>query len=375
MDELQTLLTFTRHLTSVLDAKEVIAATVTQVAKLLEADQVSFFLCDEHDFRPVGHWVRPGTEACIDGKSPAVDRWLRELSSKAVRAQYTSNLTLAVDRSAGESAPAEPRSLVAVPLESHGKTFGVLLVVLGGERDSGARSALVETLARFAASTLHSALMHEQMTRQTTALMRETAEREKAVEISRRLDRALRVRRECHRALVDRSAAEGELLNRVCASIIESGGYRMAWVGYAEDDENRRVRPAARAGFENGYLEGTQRTWSDDEHGRGPTGTAIRTGRTVVVQDIENHPPFAPWIEAARRHGYRSTAAVPLKVEGRTIGVLRIYSEEPSAFSDEEVDFLEELAEDLRAAGFVEPELRIKSARMDSVILAKRPAS
>ena len=40
--------------------------------------------------------------------------------------------------------------------------------------------------------------------------------------------------------------------------------------------------PLARAGFEEGYVEALNITWADTERGRGPTGTCIRTGETVV---------------------------------------------------------------------------------------------
>ena len=57
------------------------------------------------------------------------------------------------------------------------------------------------------------------------------------------------------------------------------GGYRMAWVGFAEDDENKTVLPVACAGYDQGYLDQAKITWADTERGRGPTGTAIRTGK------------------------------------------------------------------------------------------------
>ena len=52
----------------------------------------------------------------------------------------------------------------------------------------------------------------------------------------------------------------------------------MAWIGFALHDKAKTVQPAAIAGFEDGYLQAVKITWSDDETGRGPTGTAIRTG-------------------------------------------------------------------------------------------------
>lgn len=57
------------------------------------------------------------------------------------------------------------------------------------------------------------------------------------------------------------------------------GGYSLAWVGFAEDDERKTVRPVARYGEAASYLDEISVSWGDDALGRGPTGTAIRTGR------------------------------------------------------------------------------------------------
>jgi PAS domain S-box-containing protein len=346
MDETRNIMEFTRRVTSSLNPKDVIAGAVSQIGKLLQPDHVFFFLGEDEAYRLVSSWRRPGTEASIDARSPAMARWLRGMTARTGKAHYTPDILADPDRDPGEASKAGLRSLASVALEGQGRIFGILTVASVEHRDFSAGSSLLEALAGVSALALHSALLNEQLTRQTSALKQEAVERERTEAVSRRLGRALRMWSGCHHALAG-SATERELLDRVCQSVVESGGYRMAWVGYARDDENRRVHPMARAGFEDGYLEGLDLTWSDTERGRGPTGTAIRTGRTVVIQDIESHPQFTPWIEAARRRGYSSTIALPLRVEGRLVGVLRIYSGEPSAFGEDEVPLLEELAEDL----------------------------
>jgi hypothetical protein len=54
-----------------------------------------------------------------------------------------------------------------------------------------------------------------------------------------------------------------ELLRDICKAAVEVGGYRFAWVGFAEDNPEKAVRPVASAGFEKGYLESTSFTWDD----------------------------------------------------------------------------------------------------------------
>ncbi len=162
----------------------------------------------------------------------------------------------------------------------------------------------------------------------------------------RRLNRILSALGTCNRALVH-ATDEAQLLSEICRIVVEVGGYRMAWVGYAQEGEARPVRLAAKAGFDEGYLDNAHITWSDDEWGRGPAGTAIRTGTMCIFNDIVQNPQFAVWRDEAVRRGYASIIALPLKEGQRIFGVLAIYASEPEAFDIQEVAFLEEMAADL----------------------------
>ena len=54
-----------------------------------------------------------------------------------------------------------------------------------------------------------------------------------------------------------------------------------------QDDAAKTVLPAARAGHDDGYVDSVRVVWSDTERGRGPTGTAIRTGAAVIARNRE----------------------------------------------------------------------------------------
>ena len=158
--------------------------------------------------------------------------------------------------------------------------------------------------------------------------------------------RAFEALSKCSEALV-RATDEQALLDAVCRIFVEVGGYRLCWVGLAEHDERRTVRPVAHAGHEDGYLSLVKSVWTDDERGRGPSGTAIRTKKPVVIQDIRSDRAFDPWRSEATKRGYASVAALPLVTEGSAFGVLRIYAATTGAFDDEELKLLVELADDL----------------------------
>jgi PAS domain S-box-containing protein len=165
-------------------------------------------------------------------------------------------------------------------------------------------------------------------------------------EKEQRVTRAFQLLSQCSSILV-RANDENQLLDSVCHLCTEVGGYRMAWVGFAIHDEERSVHPAAWAGQESGYLESARISWGDGVRGQGPTGTAMRTGATVAIQNMPMAPSMAPWRAAASQRGYQSCIALPLRVGEATVGVLSLYSSEALSFGKDEVELLEQLAHDL----------------------------
>ncbi|MDD5503662.1 MAG: PAS domain S-box protein, partial [Candidatus Thermoplasmatota archaeon] len=162
----------------------------------------------------------------------------------------------------------------------------------------------------------------------------------------RKVNMTLRTLSKCNGILI-RATDEKELLEKICDMIVKSGGYRMAWVGFAEQDAEKTVRPVAHSGYEEKYLESLKMTWADNELGRGPVGTAIRTGKPCVVKNILSDPSYAQWRMEAIKRGYSSMVALPLIANGTTFGALAIYSAETDFFDAEEMPLLEELADDL----------------------------
>ncbi len=179
----------------------------------------------------------------------------------------------------------------------------------------------------------------------------------------RKLNRTLHAYSQSDQALM-RATDEAAYLDEVCRIIVEECRHAMVWVGLAQDDESQTVLPVASAGFEQGYLDTLEITWADTERGRGPTGTAIRTGRTCICRNMLTDPCFAPWREQAVRRGYGSSIALPLSADGRVFGALTIYCKEPDPFSDEEVRLLTRLANDF---GYGVQVLRLRAAHARTV--------
>jgi two-component system, cell cycle sensor histidine kinase and response regulator CckA len=162
----------------------------------------------------------------------------------------------------------------------------------------------------------------------------------------RRLKRALRALSACNQALAQ-AGNEQELLEQIADVIVRMGAYRFCWIGYAEQDAKKTVRPVAHGGHEDAYLSEVEVRWSDDEAGRGPSGVAIRDNRICVITDTSNDPAFAPWREAALARGYAAVIGLPLCVAGKPFGVLMIYSDQVGSFEMSEVELLKEISHSL----------------------------
>jgi PAS domain S-box-containing protein len=179
-----------------------------------------------------------------------------------------------------------------------------------------------------------------------TAAIRDISVRKAAEKHLARLNRMLRTISATNAALV-RATSEEELLNEMCRVGVELGGYRLVWIGFAERDEAKTVRPIAWAGEHAEFLQTANITWSEAERGLGPTGTAIRTGEAQMNQDAATNPVMAPWRAEMLRYDFKASVALPLKNKSEVFGTLTFYAGEADAFGPEEVDLLKELAADL----------------------------
>ncbi len=177
-------------------------------------------------------------------------------------------------------------------------------------------------------------------------IFRDISGRKRAEQDLAKTTRALKTLSACNAALIHAND-EAQLVELLCRMIVETGGYRMAWVGRAESNADKNVRPVACFGVEAEYLSKVKITWGDDEWGRGPTGTAVRTGLVQINQNYLTNPAVAPWRQQAVERGYRASIALPIRILSGDPLVLTIYAAESDAFDPPELKLLEELADNM----------------------------
>lgn len=152
-------------------------------------------------------------------------------------------------------------------------------------------------------------------------------------------DRALRVASAALGA-VAKAESESALYQRVCALLTEEAGYALAWVGAKQP--GGEVCPVAWTG-DGSYPAGAATRWDEGPRAQGPTGRAVREGRTAKA--VADETSYSPWQEAARAQGFSASCAVPIRVGDAVVGALNVYATREGAFDADEVRRLEEIAD------------------------------
>ena len=136
-----------------------------------------------------------------------------------------------------------------------------------------------------------------------------------------------------------RARDTNSLFRDVCRIVAEEGGFPLVWIGQIE---GRSVTPVASSGEAADCLNEIK-IEIDGELGMGPTGTCIRENRAVINNDFQSNAAAGPWRRAALGYGFRSSAAFPLRRQGKTVAALTLYARELDPFDEEEVGLLNSL--------------------------------
>ncbi|HEX7475795.1 MAG TPA: PAS domain S-box protein [Dehalococcoidales bacterium] len=152
---------------------------------------------------------------------------------------------------------------------------------------------------------------------------------------------------EMNRAII-RIKDPGELFQAICRISVETGKFRMAWVGLI-DVASGQVKPVTHYGYEDGYFKSLSINLKEQSRGV-PVAESISIGNVIIVTDIATDTRLQPWGELALKQGYRSLAIVPLRLKGLFYGNLVIYADKPAVFTDQEAKLLDEIGADISYA-------------------------
>ncbi|GEM_PF-4974266 len=145
-----------------------------------------------------------------------------------------------------------------------------------------------------------------------------------------------------------RARTEHEVFLAACEAATRQNFYDVAWIGLPRHDEKRTVVVGARAGELACHLDGLDIRWADVPEGRGPTGTAIRTGQLQICNDHASNPSPKPWHDWMRRLGLKSSLSLPIRLPSRSvIASMTVYSRHQHAFGEAEAALFRQLGDDI----------------------------
>jgi len=138
-----------------------------------------------------------------------------------------------------------------------------------------------------------------------------------------------------------------EMLAVACRIAVETGGFRMAWIGLFEEPAHHLEIAAHHGATPDTVAILEALIDAEPPAGCCYTRRALEAGEVAVCNDIAEDPAAESWRSAALERGYRAMAALPLRRGAAVIGTFNLYADEPGFFDVDEVRLLEGLALDV----------------------------
>ncbi|NJD89962.1 MAG: transporter substrate-binding domain-containing protein [Geobacter sp.] len=191
----------------------------------------------------------------------------------------------------------------------------------------------------------------------TAALGKELEELEKAEEELRRLNRTLMVLGKSHEFLMQ-IQEEIPLYNAICKHIVDTGGYREAWVTLLQNDKAFQIAGFGHHDAMGASIEGEERSSHANENVWSAIKTeaaSIRRNSSAADSESEEKPV--------------SSIVFPLWGDGVVIGAVEIIADGDGSFEAEEVSLLSELMENL---SYTVAAIRLKEEHREAEDLVRK---
>jgi diguanylate cyclase (GGDEF)-like protein len=229
------------------------------------------------------------------------------------------------------------KTSAALPIRARGEPIGVVYFFFGDDYGQVDEEA-ADLMGRMAENVSFGLEMFERERQRRVA--------EKLQEDLHRMYVALSATNEA----IMRSGTREELFELVCDAAVLGGKFTSTTIALAEPG-SLFLRVAATTGQNAERVRSTQfATSAAHPAGRGLTGTSFRTRQPCIINDFLVDERTRYWHTLARGGGTLSGASFPLLKGGDAIGVLLFLSSEKDTFTDELVELLGRLAENISFA-------------------------
>lgn len=249
-------------------------------------------------------------------------------------------------------------TLLVVPISSQTQAFGWLYLAdkVGADRFSEVDERAAATVAAQLAVVYENLILYSEIQKQHAQLKLEVNDRKEAQEALRKTLRARTVMAECNHVMIHASDEIG-LLSDMCKTVVDAGGYRMAFIDYIKPDGS--IKQVAEAGVDRAARIPVPRRLFGTYWNAQPIVSMIDNSsgaRRSTLEDFDSR--------LLDRHDARDVAiTLPLRDRGRVFGAFTICEDGPNSFDNEQIAMLEELADDI-SYGVIS--LRTKAARQQA---------
>ena len=144
--------------------------------------------------------------------------------------------------------------------------------------------------------------------------------------------------------IIIRAKNQMELFESICRIVIQTGQFRMAWIGQV-DEANNKVVQITKHSQEIMYLEDRGEVISSVPFKNSPLGSAILNKKVVLFED-----PADIGRQKDQKGDLLSAAIIPIDNDDLFIGILGIYATKNGFFTLEEYGLLEEIGMDISFA-------------------------
>lgn len=141
-----------------------------------------------------------------------------------------------------------------------------------------------------------------------------------------------------------------DLYQSICDVAAKFGEFSLAWVGLL-DEGSGDVRPVAAVGQDVSHWPFATINIRKGKSKDGLISEAIRNSKVVTSEDLGSDERIKSQAELIQKYDYHSTAVVPFRLRGKTIGAMTLISGTPGFFnSEDEIRLLDEMGLDISFA-------------------------
>lgn len=136
------------------------------------------------------------------------------------------------------------------------------------------------------------------------------------------------------------------LFRNACRIALEFGKFKMAWIGYIDNEQN-----SIKLLEQNGIPEEDIQLFNNVPfESDGELYHKLTNEKYFLCNDIALAPETENWKLFAAKHDIKSYIVLPLKIEGRIFGTINLYATELNYFDTEDIKLIVEVAGDISFA-------------------------